>query len=226
MRVVSLVPSATESLVAWGVDVVACTRFCEQPGLRRVGGTKDPDVPAIIGLRPDLVVLDREENRLEDADALIAAGVPLHITQVTSIEQVGPTLQAMSVAVGVVPETIRIPPARPIVVRAFVAIWRRPWMTLNANTYGASVLRHLGVDNVFDDRGERYPVVTLDEVVERAPALVLLPSEPYPFTERHAREVRAALPHAEVRLIDGADLFWWGVRTPAALERLGSALGL
>ena len=49
MRVVSLVPSTTETLLAWDVDVVACTRFCEQPHLRHVGGTKDPDTAGIVG---------------------------------------------------------------------------------------------------------------------------------------------------------------------------------
>src|SRR5688572_15752100 len=82
VRIVSLLPSTTETLLAWGVDVVACTRFCEQPQLRHVGGTKDPDVAGIVALAPDLVVLDREENRREDADELIAAGVRIHVTHV------------------------------------------------------------------------------------------------------------------------------------------------
>ena len=75
MRVVSLVPSVTETLLAWGIEPVACTRFCEQPDLPHVGGTKDPDLASIIGLAPDLVVLDREENRKEDAEALASAGM-------------------------------------------------------------------------------------------------------------------------------------------------------
>ena len=62
-------PSATETLLDLGAAVVACTRFCEQPGIAHVGGTKNPDIDAIIDLHPDLVVMDREENRLEDADA-------------------------------------------------------------------------------------------------------------------------------------------------------------
>ena len=62
-RVVSLVPSVTETLLAWGIQPVACTRFCEQPSLHHVGGTKDPDVAAIADLGPDLVVVDEEENR-------------------------------------------------------------------------------------------------------------------------------------------------------------------
>ncbi|HLY83760.1 MAG TPA: helical backbone metal receptor, partial [Acidimicrobiales bacterium] len=63
LRVVSLVPSVTETLLAWGVVPLAVTRFCEQPDLPTVGGTKDPDLGAIVALRPDLVVVDREENR-------------------------------------------------------------------------------------------------------------------------------------------------------------------
>ena len=70
VRVVSLVPSMTETLLDWDIEPVACTRFCEQPSIRHVGGTQDPDVAAIVELRPDLVLLDAEENRLEDHDEL------------------------------------------------------------------------------------------------------------------------------------------------------------
>jgi hypothetical protein len=70
MKIVSLVPSVTETLLAWNIEPTACTRFCEQPSLRHVGGTKDPDIAAIVELKPDLVVVDREENRKEDAEAL------------------------------------------------------------------------------------------------------------------------------------------------------------
>ena len=72
MRVVSLVPSASESLIALGVTPVACTRFCDQPGLPAIGGTKNPDVDRIVELAPDLVVVNEEENRRADADALSA----------------------------------------------------------------------------------------------------------------------------------------------------------
>ena len=64
IRVVSLVPSVTETLLAWGIEPIACTRFCEQPGIAHVGGTKDPDLVGIKALAPDLVVFDQEENRL------------------------------------------------------------------------------------------------------------------------------------------------------------------
>lgn len=225
MRIVSLVPSVTETLLAWGIEPVACTRFCEQPSLRHVGGTKDPDIDGIVALRPDLVVMDREENRRDDADALAALGVALHITHVVSLSDVAPMLRALCSAVGnPVPHTWEGPaagdagPAR----TAFVPIWRRPWMTVNADTYGSSVLHACGVDSAYADHPDRYPTISLDDAVSRTPDLVILPSEPYPFTERHVEEARSVAP--DVRLVDGRDLFWWGVRTPGALERLGALL--
>ena len=66
MNVVSLVPSVTETLSAWGVTPIACTKYCERPDLHHVGGTKNPEVEAIVALEPDLVVVDVQENRLED----------------------------------------------------------------------------------------------------------------------------------------------------------------
>src|SRR5260221_3802588 len=100
MRVASLVPSATETLLVLGVTPVACTRFCERPDLPHVGGTKNPDVAAIVALRPDLVVVDEEENRREDADALSATGVAVHVTAVRSLADVEPTLAALAAATG------------------------------------------------------------------------------------------------------------------------------
>ena len=224
MRVVSLVPSVTETLLAWHVDVVACTRFCEQPQLAHVGGTKDPDIAAIIDLAPDLVVLDREENRRDDAETLAAAGVPLHVTHVASLADVGPMLAALAAAVGAQPPSIPEWPADATWASVFVPIWKRPWMTVNRHTYGASVLAAIGVRDVFDDHPDTYPTVEPADVVARRPDAVLLPSEPYPFAERHVAEVAELFPGAVPVLVDGQDLFWWGVRSEGAVERLRAAL--
>ena len=231
MRVVSLVPSATETLRALGVDPVACTRFCEQPDLPTVGGTKDPDVAAIAALAPDLVVVNDEENRREDADALVAAGLTLHSMSPRALDDVGPAVCALAAAVGVpVPDPFdaaawpRLLDAtrRPARARAATLVWRRPWMTMRDDTYGASLLAHLGVANVCPEGEGRYPETTLAALAGMAPDLVILPSEPYPFGERHVPEVAAALPDARPVLVDGRDLFWWGIRTPTALARLAS----
>jgi len=230
MRVVSLVPSATETLLALGVEPVACTRFCEQPGIPTVGGTKNPDVVSIVALAPDLVVMNDEENRREDFDALVAAGVRVHSMSPRRVQDVAPTVRALAVAVGTpVPDAVGEKwERRRAELRATAApregavtfVWRRPWMTLSDDTYGSSLLELVGYDNVFSDADDRYATVTLDEVADRRPDVVLLPSEPYAFAPRHRAEVEAAVPGCAVRFVDGRDVFWWGTRTPAAAERL------
>jgi ABC-type Fe3+-hydroxamate transport system substrate-binding protein len=215
---------------------VACTRFCEQPDLPAVGGTKNPDVEAIVALAPELVIVNDEENRVEDADALTAAGLRVHSMSPRSVADVGPAVVALGDAIGAdVPASLVAPGwdrwldeqragAPRARRRSAVLVWRRPWMTTNADTYGSSLLDLLGVDNVFADSNDRYPEVALEEIAERGADLVLLPDEPYAFRERHVQEVAAAVADADVRLVDGRDLFWWGVRTPAAASRLRDAL--
>lgn len=224
-RVVSLVPSVTETLLAWGVTPVAVTRFCEQPALAQVGGTKDPDVAAVVALAPDLVVMNEEENRREDAEAIAAAGLAIEVLRVRSVADVTPALAGLARRLGIdgvapvpAPPAGGPPPPR---LRAFVPIWRRPWMACGGDTYGSSLLAHLGVVNVHAGHPERYPATTLDEAAALGPDLVIAPSEPYPFRSRHVAELSAVAP---VALVDGQDLFWWGVRTPAALARLGERL--
>jgi ABC-type Fe3+-hydroxamate transport system substrate-binding protein len=217
---VSLVPSVTETLLAWGVTPVACTRFCEQPDLPHVGGTKDPDVGAIVALAPDLVVLCVEENRREDAAALSGAGMVTASLSIDSVGDVAPALRMLAGLVGVDPgavEAVEPAPAPPDGPRAFVPIWKRPWMTMSGGTYGSSLLAAAGVHNVFAAARDRYPTVTLDEARAAGPDVVLAPSEPYPFAARHVPQLEEVAP---VVLIDGQDLFWWGTRTPGALARL------
>lgn len=221
VRVVSLVPSVTETLLSWGVRPVAVTRFCEHPEIRRVGGTKDPDVATIVSMRPDLVVMDQEENRVEDHHALVRAGVTVHVTAVRDLEDVAPTLASLAARVGTTAPVMPLRPPVPVMLRAFVPIWRRPWMALGAPTYGTSVLRQLGMANVFDNAEVPYPVVELDDAAERHPDVVVAPDEPYPFGTRHGAELRQVAP---VWFVDGKDLVWWGTRTASALARLAAGL--
>ena len=222
VRVVSLVPSATETLAAWGVEPIACTRFCERPDLTHVGGTKNPDIAAIVALDPDVVVLDRHENRREDADALTAAGVRIVALEVDSLRGLPAQLEQLADAVGADVPHLVVPDLPPLDRRVFVPIWRRPWMTIAGGTYGSSLLAALGLTNVFADAPVDYPEVTLDEAAALAPDVVLVPSEPYEFRDAHLTELEAVAPTVRV---DGQDLFWWGARTPAALQRLHRHLG-
>ncbi len=218
-------PSATETVLALGVVPVACTRFCEQPTIATVGGTKDPDVEAIITLAPDLVVVNDEENRREDADALIGAGIAVHSMSPRSVADVGPSIVVLAERLGVALPDFELPAPYAHRGTAVAMTWRRPWMTQAGDTYGSSVLAWVGFTNPFADAGDRYPVVDLSELVTSAPDVVLLPSEPYPFGERHVPEVADAIPTARIVRVDGRDLFWWGIRTATAIERISACLG-
>ncbi len=209
----------------WGIEPIACTRFCERPDLPQVGGTKNPDVAAIVALAPDLVVVNDEENRREDAEALTEAGVAVHACSPRSVDDVAPALRALAAAVGVDAEVEDADDALPALgLRAFVPIWRRPWMTLASDTYGASLLASIGVTVVGapaerpDGEAARYPEVALDAVVAAGPQLVLAPSEPYAFKPFHLQVLADEV--APVLEVDGQDLFWWGGRTRAARRRL------
>lgn len=231
--VVSLVPSVTETLLKWGIEPLACTRFCEQPQLRQVGGTKTPDIDAIVALSPEVVVMCDEENRREDADALAAAGLTVHSCSPRSVHEVATALARLAVAVGrpeaaagagsvgAGPVAEELPVLEPLGASAFVPIWRRPWMSLAGDTYGSSLLAAIGVTNVCADSPDRYPEVDLDDVRRTHPSVVLVPSEPYAFKDAHLAELADVAPPVRV---DGQDLFWWGARTPGAVRRLHAAV--
>jgi ABC-type Fe3+-hydroxamate transport system substrate-binding protein len=220
MRIVSLVPSLTETLSAWGRAPIACTRFCERPDLEQIGGTKNPNVARVAALEPDLVVMDEEENRREDYDALVAGGLEVFVSRVRSLQDVDTFLATLAARVDATWEPLALGDAAAPRLRAFVPIWRRPWTALGTPTYGASLLAHLGVENVFDGDGP-YPTIELNAVRERHPDVVLAPSEPYPFGARQREELETVAP---TTFLDGQDLFWWGQRTAAALTRLESTL--
>jgi len=224
MKIVSLVPSVTETLLAWGFEPIACTRFCEQPSLRHVGGTKDPDIAAIVALKPDLIVVDREENRKEDAESLIAQGLAVCDLHVVSVHDVSHEMQRLSdlvsgptLPLGEIAEQEQ----RSV---AFVPIWRRPWMTIGRETYGATLLRCLGIHVFQANSPDAYPTLRDEDLAGLNAQLVLLPTEPYVFSERHIAEVQERTGISDVRIIDGKDLFWWGARTNDALTRLGNDL--
>ncbi|MFN7151756.1 MAG: helical backbone metal receptor [Microthrixaceae bacterium] len=210
----------TETFAAWEVQPIACTRFCERPELAHVGGTKDPDVAAIVALEPDLVVVDAEENRREDHDALVAAGLHVHALRIRSIADLDDQLPAVAELVGARWTPLDVT-AEAVRRRAVVPIWKRPWMFLGAPTYGSSLLAALGVHNTLADGGA-YPEMEMDDAAATGPDLVIAPDEPYPFGERHRALLARVAPPV---FVDGRDLLWWGARTHGALERLRVAIG-
>lgn len=231
MRVVSLVPSLTEvvAVTAPGL-LVGVTDWCTHPaGLTaaRIGGTKNPDVTAVLALRPDLVVANEEENREADLAALRAAGTEVLVTAIRTLDQAFEELDRVLVtACGAArPRWLdeaeaawaALPPPR-APRRAIVPVWRRPWMVLGRDTFAGDLLARLGVENAYADHAERYPRIPLDALNAAGADLVVLPDEPYRFTADDGPEAFPALP---ARLVDGRYLTWYGpslVRAPAVLR--------
>ena len=240
-RIVSLVPSWTETVFEFGAGdrLVGATRYCVEPAAElaevpKVGGTKNPDLDAIAELAPDLVIVNREENRLEDIEWLGARfdlfeSTPRTVREVAEdLRRLGARLDAESEARALVlaieaeltrAEVEGLRRERPTV---FYAIWKKPWMGVNRDTYIHDVLTRCGAHNALANAPERYPEVDLDGLARLGVDLVLLPDEPWPFTEPERDELRAAgtFGDAAIRLVDGKDFCWHGARTAQGLGRV------
>jgi ABC-type Fe3+-hydroxamate transport system substrate-binding protein len=239
-RVVSLVPSLTEALfdLDLGERLIAVTDDCIRPAdrvqrLPRVGRPQDPDLDRIIDWQPDLVLLNDEENRAEDAVALQEAGIPIWVTGPRTVFD---ALNVLWSLMDIFDHPVMIPRVREIEraydytlgaaraqtpTRVFAPLGRDPWWTFSAATYSHDLLRVCGAENVFAGKAERYPQATLEEIVAAQPEIVLLPNTPYPFSDQDA-ELFFTLdrPPERVFVIDGTLLTWHGTRIAYALRDL------
>jgi ABC-type Fe3+-hydroxamate transport system substrate-binding protein len=230
-RIVSLVPSLTEAVaVSAPGRLIAATDWCTHPvdlDVTRVGGTKNPDVSAIVALQPDLVIANAEENREPDLAALRAAGLQVHVTDIRTVAGALQSLRELmdlidaddtgwldrADAAWANPPQVTAPSGARL--HAVIPIWRRPWMHLGSDTYAGDVLARLGVTNVLAHNPERYPKIALDELPTHD--LVVLPDEPYVFTADDGPE---AFPGTPAALVSGRLLTWYGpamVDAPAQL---------
>jgi len=240
MRIVSLCPSLTELVFAIGLgrDLLACTKFCVHPEeevgeVMKVGGTKDPRIEDIVALNPDIVLMNDEENRKEDHQALTGRGINCHSTMPRSIEETVGMVRSIATALGrsaqgdEIAEEIERRAARVAAaaeVRDPVSfaylIWTEPWMSVNRDTFAHALLSNAGGVNVFADREERYPEVSLDDLRAASPDLLLLCTEPFPFKSGHAADLSVDLdvPEDRIQIADGEYLSWHGSRTPDGID--------
>ncbi|MEV7956570.1 helical backbone metal receptor [Streptomyces sp. NPDC088141] len=234
MRVVSLVPSLTEAVAVTAPGLlVGVTDWCTHPpGLTaaRIGGTKNPDVAAVVALRPDLVVANEEENRATDLVALGDAGIEVLVTEVRTLDQAFEELERVLVTacgqarprwLDEAEAAWAALPAPRAPRRAVVPVWRRPWKVLGRDTFSGDLLARLGVENVYAHHAERYPRIPLDALNTAGADLVVLPDEPYRFTADDGPEAFPALPAA---LVDGRFLTWYGPSLAQAPSALRAAL--
>lgn len=233
-RMVSLVPSITETLVDLGAEdrIVGLTKFCIHPEhlrreRKRIGGTKGVNLGDIMDLQPDLVIANLEENEAQDVMALEIAGIPCWVCDVRSVERAFRLLSDLGKLVGCevkgkalesevrkawsdAKADLHIEPRK-----VAYAVWRNPWMWAGNDAYIQDVLRWWGWTPWPDE--PRYPECEMEELTRASIQEVFLPSEPFPFKEEHRLEC-GTLPS---RLVDGEMFSWYGSRmrhVPAHME--------
>ena len=268
-RVVSLVPSETVSVADLvGVErLVGRTDYCIEPlgaveSIASVGGTKGFDTGAVEALRPDLVLANKEENSRPLVQAMIDAGLTVHVSFPCTVDQSLSYLETLCALLHIDAEQNDAMRACRLATNAsfeggeveplpvFVPIWKDPWMTFDGGAYASDVLERCGAYNVFsgrprryplaadlgraeawgdekvDTRDTRYPRIRLEEVIERGARAVLLPDEPYTFTDEDLEALTAIDSAGTLRIerVDGKDLFWYGTRVATAFASLGERI--
>ena len=233
-RIVSLVPSQTELLFYLGLEreIAGITKFCIHPEDQfrfkpKLGGTKSLHLDQIAALKPDLVIANKEENEKEQIEWL-EERFPVWISDVVkpddALEMIrrigeltGKAEAATVLSLKVQGEFSRLRAEKWPAKRAAYLIWNQPVMAAGANTFIDSMLRLAGFKNVFS-RHPRYPEITDAELQSANPELILLSSEPFPFSEKHMAHFREICPESVIRLVNGEMFSWYGSRLLEAVR--------
>lgn len=246
MRVVSLVPSWTETLIEAGVNVVGRTRFCIHPesvkDLPIVGGTKNWDFDKIRSLAPDFLILDQEENPKFMAEQQEIPYIASHITHVKDMPSALANLSAALSDSNLQDLATRwkilmAKPSQPLwnypesipgllewgqkpqqtITKIIYIIWKNPWMAVSRDTFIGSVLEHCGFAGKLLEFPSKYPEIDLADMPDKDSTLLLFSSEPFPFLKQKKDLAQLGFPYA---FVDGEKFSWFGVRTLRFLESM------
>lgn len=244
-RIISLVPSQTEFLADLELadSVVGITKFCIHPaawfqGKKRVGGTKTLDYQKIEALQPDLIIGNKEENDQSQIEYL-AQRYSIWMSDIYTLEDALDMMQRLGALTGKQRKATEITEALKqkfgglselpkAFTQAAYLIWRKPFMVAAKGTFVDNMMHHAGFENVFGSL-TRYPEVTREQLKEAKPSVILLSSEPYPFSEKHLKEILEICPEARIQLVDGELFSWYGSRllqAPDYFVRLREQIGL
>lgn len=237
-RIVSLVPSQTELLFDLGLAdrVVGVTKFCIHPREQvkqkvKIGGTKNFNFDRIDELQPDLIIGNKEENYKAGIEQL-QQKYPVWMSDIYTLADAlemlqqlgkltGTEARAAALEQGIESGFAQLRPVQPGIKTAYF-IWRKPYMAVGSHNIIDHILGRCGFVNAFAHR-QRYPEVTLDELQQASPQLILLSSEPYPFKEKHMAEFQELCPQASIKVVDGEMFSWYGSRllhAPAYLQQV------
>jgi len=236
-RIISLVPSQTELLYHLGLytETVGITKFCVHPldwfqNKKRIGGTKNPNLELIRELNPDLIIANKEENNKGDVE-LLANNFPVWVTDVKNIndtlgmiQDIGKLTQKTEISHKLVSEiqeklkqNFNVTSSKK--TKGVYLIWQDPYMTVGKDTYIHEMMNLAGIENVFE-KEIRYPEINdLAEVMKNA-EIILLSSEPYPFSEKHINHFKLLFPDKKILLVDGEMFSWYGPRLLSSIPYL------
>jgi len=233
-QIISLVPSQTELLFDLGLDkdVIGITKFCVHPEKwfrekKRVGGTKTVDIDVVRSLAPDLIIANKEENDHLQIE-MLSGKFPVWISDVRTLkdaiamistvgDMTGRSSQAEKIAEQINSEFSNL--QKPYERTCAYLIWNDPMMTVNNDTFINDMLKRCGCKNVFGDNvNSRYPEITTEDLISASPEILLLASEPFPFSQKHIDHFQMILPRTTIRLADGEMFSWYGSRLKYAAQ--------
>lgn len=243
-KIISIVPSQTELLYELGLDekVIGITKFCVHPNewfrqKKKVGGTKKLHIDVIRSLHPDLIIANKEENDKEQLEKLMK-DFPVWISDIHTLEEALSMIHSIGEITGKIEQSEEIanniqnkfdqltsnpkPEARQAETsnpkpKAAYLIWRNPWMVAGKDTFIHEMMNYCGFDNCFSHL-VRYPEIPLAQLNKSGCKWILLSSEPFPFKEKHAEEIRQIIPEAKIIFVDGEMFSWYGSRLLKAPE--------
>ena len=230
-------PSQTELLFHLGLkdEVMGITKFCIHPAewfadKTKVGGTKTLNIELIQQLQPDLIIANKEENEQSQIEQL-ANQFPVWISDIKTLDGALNMISAIGTIThkSIVAENLQkriienfqqLPQQFTTRKKAAYLIWRKPYMTINSDTFIHDMLLRCGFENIFANNAARYPEISIEQLEATKPDVILLSSEPYPFSEKHIEELKAStkLHNTKVQLVDGEMFSWYGSRLVHAPE--------
>jgi ABC-type Fe3+-hydroxamate transport system substrate-binding protein len=188
-------------------EVIGITKFCIHPdewfrSKTRIGGTKNLNIEKIRSLNPDLIIANKEENELKQVSELMD-DFPVWVSDIHNLDEAVSMIENISILInkkldgerligGIKKEFTNLPVYNKKIKTAYL-IWKNPLMTIGGDTFISEILSHVGFENAFDSQ-KRYPVISIGDIREIQPEIILLSSEPYPFKENHLEFFRQELP--------------------------------
>jgi ABC-type Fe3+-hydroxamate transport system substrate-binding protein len=236
-RIISLVPSQTELLFDLGLEkeIIGITKFCIHPRDQfkrstKIGGTKNLDIQKIKGLKPDLIIGNKEENDRRQIEELMhdfpvwmsdIDALPEALRMITQLGELTNRLEKATRIAFDINEKFSNLNKRDKSLRVVYFIWKDPYMVAGKQTFIDDIISRCGFENVINKN--RYPEININQLIELNPEYIFLSSEPYPFKNEHVKEIQRICPDSRVFIVDGEMFSWYGSRlllSPAYLTSL------